>query len=173
MAGKGNPPLDPKTEDGKTFLKKLVGQNLQQLEMLNTLPPITIDDFDEINNRIANYLQWCVDVDRYPTVTGLAVGMGIDRGTFYSWQSRKPDHPTVKYLKKVQSMIAENLEQAMLVNKTNPVTSIFLLKSTHGYKEANETVITHKSELGSLKSQKEIEKEIDADIIDAEFDEKP
>jgi len=172
LAGKGNTTIQPTNKEQAAFAKKLAQDNLRELAIISKYEPITIDDFDEIQERVMSYFERCAEFNKVPTVTGLALGIGLERDTFYQWIKRKPDHPTVKYLKKLQSAIAENIERGAMSSKINPVTGIFLLKANHGYREVTESVVTHKNELGAVKSEEEIAAEMNGDIIDADFKDK-
>lgn len=137
---------------------------------LTRLSRITINDTAEIQSRVNTYLEYCDEQGRVPTVKGLCVNLGIDSRMFKSWIENNPEHETSKYLSIVCDLLADNIENGALKGELNNVTSIFLLKANHGYRENSEVVIKH--EKSERLSMKELEEKIENEIIDAEFEEK-
>ena len=76
------------------------------------LPPIDISDPKQVEQRIRDYFQYCIDNDRKPNMIGLANWIGVSRETVNTWKrgimdglhaewqskSGKPDLPREKSL---------------------------------------------------------------------------
>lgn len=138
-------------------------------EALN-LTPITINDYEEVIKRVENYLIYCDEQERIPTIKGLCASLGMTTRTLNAWLTKNPEHETSKYLAIVKELLADNLEQGALNGSLNPVTSIFLLKSQHQYRENEDYTIKLKTV--NVKGIEQLQNEIDNEIIEADFSEK-
>lgn len=143
--------------------------SVKTLRQMLKLTPVRIDDTDAIINRAEKYFDLCEKNQRVPTAKGLAANIGIHSSTMQGWLENHPDHDTSIFLAKVLDIMADNLEQGLLSGNTNTVGSIFLLKSQHGYREAQEVVMRH--EKSEKKTLSQLEAEIESEIIDADFKE--
>ena len=109
------------------------------------------NDYTEVNNRIDAYLDLCVQNIVAPTVAGLALALGIDRRTLWTWISGKT--PVIKNpdvmdtLKTVYSSIEAQYEEMLTEGKIIPVSAIFLMKNNHGYKDQTEYTFNTNSEI--------------------------
>lgn len=139
-------------------------------EMLN-LSKVTINDFDEIRNRVFKYLTYCDENERIPTLRGVSVAIGVDSGRIKSWLKAYPEHQTSLFLKQLMDMLADDIESKALTGELDRAVSIFSLKANFDYQEMHDVTITHTKE--SAKSIDELESQINQEIIDVEFEEKP
>lgn len=108
------------------------------------LPPLNLNDIEDIQNRVEMFFQYCVDNNIKPSIIGFSNYLGIDRTTLWYWHNGKRRGDTPEYQKiidKAYSFIGEYYEQLLLNNQINPVSAIFLLKNHFAYHDANETVI--------------------------------
>lgn len=110
------------------------------------LPPIDLEDPDQVENRIRQYLDWCVQNDQKPKVTGMANWLGVHRDTINSWfrgECRSKTHSDI--IKKYYSILEELWESYMQDGLINTVSGIFLGKVMFGYRETSEIVLTPNS----------------------------
>ena len=72
------------------------------------LPPIDISDPKQVENRIGEYFQYCIDNDRKPQIVGMCNWLGINRDTLNTWvrgDARRATHTDI--IKKAYGMIEE------------------------------------------------------------------
>lgn len=98
--------------------------------------------FEECDNNVKfdgeNYIP---DPTPY-TVTGLAVSLGLDRKTIFTYgkeESHKEFHPVIK---KARDKVLENMEVRGLNGESSTAFSIFLLKNHYGYSDKTEQEVT-------------------------------
>ena len=123
------------------------------LEVMN-LPDIKVRNctVEQVDERIAEYFAIYDRHDIKPTVSGLAMALGMDRRTLWAiandqpisgWgnYSTLPEDITnsIKKAYKIMETLWENYSQN---GKMNPVTSIFLAKNNYGYVDKVEHVVT-------------------------------
>lgn len=149
------------------------GDNARYLRMamasLN-LPPIDISDPKQVEQRINEYFNYCIENDRKPNIKGLGNWLGVDSTTVSSWRRgeyRAETHSPL--IKKAVDILEELWIDYGQNGKSNPVAWIFLGKNTFGYKDVQDVVITPNTPLGAEASENELAKHItDGVIIDGE-----
>lgn len=106
---------------------------------------INKNDPDMVKQRINDYFELCLANDMHPTLGELASALGYDRQTIIRWVNggTGSDFNDISkgYIKAAVSMMAGQLEQYMMQNRTNIVGAIFLAKNNYGYKDQTETVV--------------------------------
>lgn len=118
------------------------------MAMMN-LPPIDIANSQQVEERIGWYFTHCQDDDMKPTVSGLALALGVDRKTIYNWsrgESRVDSHFLI--VKKAMDMLETLWEDYMQNGRINPVSGIFLGKNHFGYQDKQEITIKPENPLG-------------------------
>lgn len=126
------------------------------LSMWN-LPVIDISDPKQVEERIVWYFEHCANDDMKPTVSGLALALGIDRKTLYDWSRgnyRDTTHSPI--VKKAMDILSTLWEDYMQNGKINPVSGIFLGKNHFGYTDKQEIVVKPENPLGEQKNPDEI-----------------
>ena len=107
------------------------------------LPPIDISDPKQVEQRIGEYFQHCVDNDRRPQIVGLCNWLGISRQTLNEWvngETRSATHGDI--IKKAYAVMEEMWSDYMQYGKISPPTAIFLAKNWYGYKDVADVVVT-------------------------------
>lgn len=108
------------------------------------------NDADEIYNRIMDYYSICSKNTIMPTVSGLALALGIDRVTLWDWinnrQGSIKNEDVINVLKNAYSQINTQYEELLTQGKMIPVSAFFLMQNNHGYKQQTDHVITAKQE---------------------------
>jgi hypothetical protein len=121
------------------------------LEVFN-LPKIELDDPQTVANRLAEYFDIYAKYDLKPTVSGMAMALGMNRQTLSAIAHDKPIGGRGNYtslptdvtdlIKKAYDYMENLWENYMQQGKLNPVTGIFLAKNNFAYKDQTETVLT-------------------------------
>lgn len=157
--------IDKKDRNFQSMLKN----SMQIVEPAKLKPIVDYNDSEYIHDQIVEYLQKCEEFNAMPTITMFCAFLRIDKATFYKWVERNKEHPTTRMFKSLQTALAGLLEQGSLNGSLNNITAIFLLKSTHGYQEANTVTIEHKNSTENTLTTKEIEQRINDEIIDVDY----
>ena len=141
------------------------------LTMLD-LPAIDISDPVQVELRIRQYFEQCVSSDMKPTVSGMALALGVDRKTLYDWSRgnvRGVTHSPI--VKKAMDVLSTLWEDYMQNGKINPVSGIFLGKNHFGYTDKQEIVVKPENPLGEQKSPDEIKQRYLAENPETPIDE--
>lgn len=161
-----NPGSRPSTK-GKagTFTKeqfnaKEPGKNARYLRFALEgyhLPPVDLDNAEQVEERIDYYFRRCMEEDHKPGVVGLSNYLGIDRITFFNWVHGNIRAGTHLNIAKRAYAIMEGLwEDYMQNGQINPVSGIFLGKNHFGYQDRTEVVQVQKDPLAEGASPAEI-----------------
>lgn len=140
--------LDLKPGENNRFAQK----NLE----LFRLPKVDLMNNEEVLSRIDEYFSIMAKYDSKPTVTGLAMALGIDRrrlweiktGNFENVRGiyTKLPEEVVETIRKTYDYLEIMWEDYMLNGKINPVSGIFLGKNNFGYQDKTEYVLTPNSQ---------------------------
>ena len=137
--------LAPVTEPGDNAKYLAVG-----LKLFN-LPPIDLRNPEQVADRLTEFFQIHAEADMKPTVSGMAMSLGVDRRRLWEIKSgamiggHTPiDLPTltVDSIKKAYNYMEILWENYMQNGKINPVSGIFLGKNNFGYQDKTEYVVT-------------------------------
>ena len=115
------------------------------------LPPIDISDPKQVEQRLLDYFQYCLDNDRKPQVVGMCNWLGISRQTLNEWENgvtRAATHGDI--IKRAKSMLEEMWADYMLNGKINPASGIFLSKNWFNYKDVADVVVTPNNPMQDL-----------------------
>lgn len=146
-------------------LSKIISDNNELLELAIDNPRIDIHDVKAVIGRSKSYLHFCSDRAISPTMKGLANYCDYSYRTFENHITDGTE--TGEFLEKVRDRIKDNLEQAALSNAVNNISAMFILKTTHGYVEANKVVLEPSDKLlGQPKNYEELSQLIDENITD-------
>jgi hypothetical protein len=140
--------LNLKPGDNNRFAQK----NLE----LFRLPKVDLMDNEAVLSRIYEYFAIMAKYDSKPTVTGLAMALGIDRRRLWEIKTQNFGNVTGKYtqlpeevvetIRKTYDYLEIMWEDYMLNGKINPVSGIFLGKNNFGYQDKTEYVLTPNSQ---------------------------
>lgn len=111
---------------------------------LYTLPEISLDDAEQVNGRVFDYFGICERNDMKPSVTALALALGIDRRRLWEIANGKSAKPPAvsDVLKKAYLILNAQMEDYAQNGKMNPVTAIFLMKNHFGYQDKQEIEVS-------------------------------
>lgn len=144
--GRGVPPqnqMDLKPGD----MREMISMN-QEIYML---PDIDKRDVKQVEQRIKEYFDIFARYDAKPTVSGMAMALGMNRKTLYAiahdaptgsdgYRSALPREVT-HVIKKAYSLMELMWESYMNGGKINPVSGIFLAKNNYDYQDKQEVVV--------------------------------
>lgn len=158
---RSRPDRVPQTEPGDN--KKYINHSLR----LAKLGKVDLKSPDNVEERIFQYFQICADDDMKPSVSGLALAMGIDR--VYLWElreGRKGKIPAVaNLLKKAVQILDLQMTDYMQNGKINPVAGIFLMKNNFGYTDEQKLVVQPEQPLGAVEDPKKIEEKYAESVV--------
>ena len=130
------------------------------------LPPIDISDPDQVEKRIYDYFQFCVENDRKPNMVGMANWIGIDPDTLRTWKDGQYRSSTHSGMIKKAIMILEEMWVDYMQNgKLNPASGIFLAKNMFGYRDVIDIAPTTAPPLGDSPDQKQLEERISGSVV--------
>jgi len=115
------------------------------------LPPVDISDAKQVEERLKQYFQYCMDNDRKPQIVGMANWLGVSRDTLNSWKRgeyRADTHSDL--IKKAIEVLEELWVDYMQNGKVNPGAGIFLGKNLFGYKDVADVVVTPNNPMQDL-----------------------
>lgn len=127
---------------------KLPGTNRRTL--LNAMealkhPRVDVKDTKAIEQRITDYLQFCVEKDVAPSVPGCANWLGVSVQTLQAWYqgaTATPEHQLVAA--KFYAIMQDVWSQDMHEGDINNIAGIFVGKAMFGYKDTQEIVVTNR-----------------------------
>ena len=113
-------------------------------------PKIDTSDAEAVSQRVDEYAAFCQEHDAVPTMSGLALVLGVDKFTIHRWETgelRGAAHRDA--IKKARYLIEESINRLLMEGKMNPAAGIFMLKNWYGYKDnvdINVTPVTSMAE---------------------------
>ena len=137
--------LAPITEPGDNAKYLALG-----LKLFN-LPPVDLKKPEMVEDRLNLFFSIHAEADMKPTVSGMAMSLGMDRRRLWEIRSgakigghTELDLPTltVDYIKRAYNYMELLWENYMQNGKINPVSGIFLGKNNFGYQDKTEYVVT-------------------------------
>lgn len=130
------------------------------------LPPIDISDPVQVEKRMMEYFNYCLDNDRKPNMVGLANWLGVGKDTLNSW--KRGEYRTTTHsplIQKAAELMEEQWVDYMLNGKVNPASAIFIGKNHFGYKDVQDVVVTPNNPLGDAPTEDQIRERIEGNIV--------
>lgn len=137
--------------------------------------PYAFSNVAELNQEMSEYFDLCKETDTMPTVTSLALWLGVNRDTIYE-HANNSNSPFSDTMKRTLTYMHSAMENGTLSGDINPVTYIFLAKNYFGMRDdkniniapaTNGTPINNQETMSAL--QKQLEQE---SVQEATFTEK-
>ena len=135
------------------------------------LPVLDTSDPEAVRERIGWYFMHCAENDMKPTVTGLALSLGVSTDTLRDWangHSRKDTH--TEMVRQAKMIIEDQMNAYMENGKINPVAGIFLLKNHFNYKDQQETILTPNTTMGDTTNPEDMRHKYVDRITDGGYD---
>lgn len=165
MARVVNYPTAQQPEMEKGEMSKAISAELQ----LVALPKIDTTDPEQVQARVNQYFQWCVDHDTRPHVEQLALALRVTRQTLWNW--RQTDNERGRIIDNAIQVLASLTESWGITGKINPIPFVFICKNHFGYRDAVEIQAKTEQPLAD-KSPAEIKRALEQDLpIDSEYKE--
>lgn len=125
---------------------------------LASLPRVDMDDAEEIAERCNTYFRMATEDNAKPSLAALSLALGVDRNTVYKVVNgmlpKKSE--VVNALKRAVQLIDMLMVDYMQNGKINPVSGIFIMKNTLGYKDQQEFVVAPAQPLGEGRDPDEL-----------------
>lgn len=137
-----------------------MGRMIQNAMTIYNLPAIDTNDNAQVSQRIGEYFQICEQREMKPSLSGMAMALGVDRETVRRWAAGAiPSKPkdVCGTVKRAYQILNFMIEEYMQNGKINPVSGIFLMKNNFGYADKSEVVVTPNNPLGDAESRESIE----------------
>jgi hypothetical protein len=137
-----------------------LGQMIQNAMAIYNLPEIDTNNEEQVRERIGVYFKLCAEREMKPSVSGMAMALGVDRMTLWKWvNGATPSKPkgVIDTVKKAYHILNFLIEEYMQNGKINPVSGIFLMKNNFGYRDQTEVVVTPNQVNADVPTQAEIE----------------
>lgn len=101
------------------------------------------DYSEEKLKKAQDYLEKCIaDKSSMPSVSELAVVLGVNRETIVSWADDEDKKEFSNTYKRVKALQEQDIISKGLKGKYNPSMSIFLLKANHNMIETEKKLLT-------------------------------
>ena len=110
-------------------------KSLQFSITLSKLPDYDHGDPAQVEKRIDEYLNTCMEYGMKTGVEGASLALGIDRMTFLRWSKGETMRQNQNVAQKLQAIIHQQYESLMVDGKMNPVAGIFLMSNNMGYEQ--------------------------------------
>ena len=150
------------TNGKKTYEKPCLSADIN----FNTLfdgRPLKFDSPKQMRNIIIPYFEDCRDKEISPTVSGLAVRLGVGRNTLIDYSKKSAYSNTIK---KAKQYIESCSEDALLNKRTSPIGNIFSLKNNFGWRDDRTVVVEHKNIASIMKKELDSNEVIDGELVD-------
>lgn len=156
-------PNNPHASQPLTIPGDLTQKNMMILDEVMSWGECTLQDPEDVENRIREYFILCSQCDIRPTVAGLGFSVGLDRRRINEFTHgdlhrfpRTGNKEVVPIIVKYYDMMQVMFESALSEEKGNPTKWIFLGKNNYDYKDSHESIVTHNAPTDDTRSKEEI-----------------
>lgn len=112
---------------------------------------------EAIKERLMWYFERCVENNMKPTMTGMAMSLGVSRHILWDWKNGYKRPENYEIIDSAYNLMEQLMEMYMMNGQINPASGIFLLKNHFGYKDVQDIVVQPKQPLGEDPSPEIIE----------------
>ena len=110
------------------------------------LPPIDVQDPEQLGERMTAYLKHCIENERKPQIAGLASWVGVSRDKISAWKNGTEGSAAQRELsQKVYTLMEDIWVDMMSSGKVNPPVGIFLSKNWFGYSDEQRITVVPES----------------------------
>lgn len=113
-------------------------------DLMEAPPKVNLADTARVKEITKQYLMACETASIVPSITGLANALGCTRAAIYDVINRRSPAETAEFFTRCHDTFSDLLSQSALRGATQPIASIFLLKSLFGLRESVELIATTK-----------------------------
>lgn len=136
---------------------------------LYRLPAIDLDNPDEVEERCATYVEWCVKHNAVMSLSSLALCLGIDRAKLVEWgKSCRFGQRQSTAVQRIKALITSNVEVNGATGTINPVFAMFMLNNSGaGFSNSNRVeVVQPSNEQIDAPKMSDVINEYDIPVID-------
>ena len=130
--------------------------------------PVKYDNVEEVQNIIMEYLREYDTPDTPPTMTGLAMCLGLSRQGLLEYSRKDKYSDTIK---QARQFVEEVNERMLITKKTSPIGNIFNLKNNFGWRDDKQIVVEHKNLAMIMATEIEQNEIIEGELVDEKEDE--
>ncbi len=116
---------------------------LQHAMVIRQMPRIDYSDPKQVDTRIDEYFNLCIEHDMKPTVKGFCNAIGIAKTTLWTWKTgaaRPGTHEEI--ILRAYDTLEALWEDYMMNGKINPMAGVFLGVNNYGYKDVKQVNLT-------------------------------
>ena len=139
--------------------------------------PYAFDKIENLEKELEDYFNTCNQYNIIPTVTNVALWLGVDRDTIYAHANNSAS-PYSDMMKNLLTYLHDQMQSGTLSGDINPVTYIFLSKNYYGMTDSKDINVVASANGGSqpnsqetaeaLRKQIEDERTTDATLVSEE-----
>lgn len=136
--------------------------------------PYAFNSVEDLQKEMSEYFDLCKVTSTMPTVTSLALWLGVNRDTIYE-HANNPNSPFSDSMKKTLTYMHSAMENGTLSGDINPVTYIFLAKNYFGMRDdkniniapaTNDQTVNNQETMSALQKQLEQESVQEATFVE-------
>lgn len=173
---RGRPPKNPPPVETRGRKPDTVGQEnvnpgdnsryLRHALVGVSLPPIDISDPVQVEQRISEYFQYCIDNDMKPNMVGMANWIGVSKRALDGWKRGEYGKSKTPIIERAAMVLEELWQDYMHDGKVNPASGIFLGKNMFGYRDVQDVQLAAVNPLGEMRDPAEIAQKYDYLVLD-------
>jgi len=105
------------------------------MEALTMGRPTVFQDAEELKEEVNGYFKRCEEFKKVPTISGLAVCLGISRVTLFTYRKKHKNLEIRKILMVAKGLIEANQEEGLIAGTLSAAGTIFSLKNNFDWKD--------------------------------------
>ena len=136
--------------------------------------PYAFSSMEELEGQMQEYFDLCTDNQVVPTITNLALWLGVDRSTIYE-HANNSNSPYSNTMKSTINYLHSIMQSGTIDGKINPVTYIFISKNDYGMRDDKNITVSPGSDkqvVNSSETMEAIQKQLASETVpNADFQE--
>lgn len=136
--------------------------------------PYAFGNIDELQEQMQEYFDLCTNQQVVPTITSLALWLGVDRNTIYD-HANNSNSPFSCVMKNTVNYLHSIMQSGTIDGKINPVTYIFISKNDYGMRDDKNITVSPSSDkqvVNSSETMEAIQKQLQEETVpNADFHE--
>lgn len=110
--------------------------------------PYAFSSITQLEEDVSEFLELCTNTQTVPTITSLALWLGVDKTTIYE-HANNSNSPFSTILKNVISYCHSLMQNGTVEGKINPVTYIFISKNDYSMRDDKNIMVSANAGGGS------------------------
>lgn len=157
-----------KRKPAKAGLVAVVGKKKENSLIKLIGRPPKYDSVEEVQKIIMEYLEEYNTPENPPTMTGLAMSLGLSRTGLLEYSRKDLFSNSIK---RARAFVEEINERMLITKKTSPIGNIFNLKNNFGWRDDKQIVVEHKNIARIMESEVEHIEVIEGKLVEDNKDE--